>query len=102
MSKTMNPEYESVRANLEAGKKQADKVYQDQLMNAKQPAIAALSQSRITLEQYAELVGETFADTVAEQFRRRVAIASDEVKVRMDNGLLTQDEYDAIVGGVQA
>lgn len=94
----MSNDVDTIREDLENSKKVAEKNYENQLMAAKQPAIVALQKGLITLEQYAELVGETFASTMQTQYTRQVSAAGDAIRTRVDSGLLTEDEYTAIVG----
>lgn len=95
----MSSEIDTVKKDLENGVANAEKAYRAQLMAAKQPAIVALQKELITQEQYAELVGETFADTMRAQYEVWVASAAESVRYRVSSGLLTEDEYNAIVQG---
>lgn len=89
---------EAARMSVKAATATADRMYRNQLINAKSPALNALAAGEITRDEYLELTGEA----VVETFKERLALAIDNECAQIENrvraGVISPEEYQTITG----
>lgn len=88
----------SVAQQLAAQKKASDRADAARRRADKQPAINAYQGKQITAEEYQELVGESYADSMREIYNAQLEEHRIQMATRVQAGFLTPEEFQDITG----
>lgn len=92
-----NEKMEAMRRQLDLRRRQAKREQIQKQIDAKQQVVVEYQNGRLTAEEYQELLGETFGETLKEMFEHQVFLARSTVAVRVGK-TITPEDFEAITG----
>ncbi len=98
MSEIINNEkLVGLRQQYELKERQAKRMAVQQKIDAKDPVLKAYQNGQITAEEYQELMGETYGETIKEWFGHQMFLARSAIAVRVPK-YISPEEFETITG----
>lgn len=92
----MAVDFEKLKQETKEKRWQAEFTAETQRLNSLGEAIVQRQLGNITEEQYQELAGQTYAETMRDQFAHALEDAKHKLQTKVDAGYLAPAEYTAI------
>lgn len=89
---------EDLKNGMARQRELALKNFAAQIRNSKYPLVMAYQKGEITAEEYEDVVGEPYSETMRDNYQSELDVMRERMIQRVQDGHLTEQQYKAITG----